>query len=110
LQQGLENEVSQKLVSDLAIKTPSVKQFVRNLSGGNQQKVVLAKWLFADMDVLICKFVFGKHSHQNVEVSIKQNPKISTRYSEEYRLIRSSMKSFSTSPRGNPSRAVLDIT
>jgi ribose transport system ATP-binding protein len=41
------------LVRDLSIKTPSVKQFVRNLSGGNQQKVVLAKWLFADMDVLI---------------------------------------------------------
>ena len=53
LQQGLENEVSQKLVQDLSIKTPSVKQWVRNLSGGNQQKVVLAKWLFADMDVLI---------------------------------------------------------
>ena len=45
LQQGLENEVSQKLVRDLSIKTPSVKQCVRNLSGGNQQKVVLAKWL-----------------------------------------------------------------
>ncbi len=53
LQQGLENEVSQKLVRDLAIKTPSIKQWVRNLSGGNQQKVVLAKWLFAEMDVLI---------------------------------------------------------
>ena len=53
LQQGLEIEVSQKLARDLSIKTPSVKQFVRNLSGGNQQKVVLAKWLFADMDVLI---------------------------------------------------------
>jgi ribose transport system ATP-binding protein len=53
LQQGLENELSQKLARDLAIKTPSVKQFVRNLSGGNQQKVVLAKWLFADLDILI---------------------------------------------------------
>ena len=53
LQQGLENKLSQKLVRDLAIKTPSVNQFVRNLSGGNQQKVVVAKWLFADMDILI---------------------------------------------------------
>ncbi len=53
LQQGLEDQISQKLVRDLAIKTPSVKQWVRNLSGGNQQKVVLAKWLFAEMDVLI---------------------------------------------------------
>jgi putative multiple sugar transport system ATP-binding protein len=37
----------------LAIKTPSVKQTTVNLSGGNQQKVVLAKWLFANPDVLI---------------------------------------------------------
>jgi putative multiple sugar transport system ATP-binding protein len=37
----------------LAIKTPSVKQIAGNLSGGNQQKVVLAKWLFANPDLLI---------------------------------------------------------
>ena len=37
----------------LAIKTPSVKQIAVNLSGGNQQKVVLSKWLFANPDVLI---------------------------------------------------------
>jgi len=37
----------------LAIKTPSVNQLVVNLSGGNQQKVVLSKWLFSDPDVLI---------------------------------------------------------
>jgi putative multiple sugar transport system ATP-binding protein len=37
----------------LSIKTPSVKQLAVNLSGGNQQKVVLAKWLFANPDLLI---------------------------------------------------------
>lgn len=37
----------------LEIKTPSVSQLVVNLSGGNQQKVVLAKWLFAGSEVLI---------------------------------------------------------
>ena len=37
----------------LAIKTPSVRQKAINLSGGNQQKVVLSKWLFANPDVLI---------------------------------------------------------
>jgi putative multiple sugar transport system ATP-binding protein len=37
----------------LSIKTPSVKQITVNLSGGNQQKVVLAKWLFANPDLLI---------------------------------------------------------
>jgi putative multiple sugar transport system ATP-binding protein len=35
------------------IKTPSILQKVCNLSGGNQQKVVLSKWIFADPDVLI---------------------------------------------------------
>jgi ribose transport system ATP-binding protein len=37
----------------LSIKTPSLKQQVKNLSGGNQQKVVLAKWLFTRCEVLI---------------------------------------------------------
>ena len=37
----------------LAIKTPSMKQRAKNLSGGNQQKVVLAKWLATDSKVLI---------------------------------------------------------
>ncbi len=37
----------------LAIKTPSVELPVSSLSGGNQQKVVLAKWMFTDPDILI---------------------------------------------------------
>ena len=37
----------------LKTKTPSVEQNVGNLSGGNQQKVLLAKWMFAEPDVLI---------------------------------------------------------
>lgn len=37
----------------LRTKTPSIEQKVGNLSGGNQQKVLLAKWMFADPDVLI---------------------------------------------------------
>ncbi len=40
-------------VRDLAIKTPSIKQRVRNLSGGTQQKVVIGKWLTADTEILI---------------------------------------------------------
>ena len=40
-------------VKALGIKTPSIRQEVRNLSGGNQQKVVIAKWLTKDCDVLI---------------------------------------------------------
>jgi len=41
------------LAQTLTIKTPSVDQYVLNLSGGNQQKVVLAKWVLRNLDVLI---------------------------------------------------------
>ena len=44
---------SGELVKSLRIKTPSVNQLVKNLSGGNQQKVVIAKWLTRDSDILI---------------------------------------------------------
>jgi ribose transport system ATP-binding protein len=44
---------SKELVGALRIKTPSVSQTAKNLSGGNQQKVVIAKWLVKDCDVLI---------------------------------------------------------
>lgn len=37
----------------LRIKTPSIHQLARNLSGGNQQKIVIAKWLVKDCDILI---------------------------------------------------------
>lgn len=45
--------LSEKLKDDLRIKTPTLKQYARNLSGGNQQKVVLAKWMATKCDVLI---------------------------------------------------------
>jgi ribose transport system ATP-binding protein len=48
-----EREVVTGLVSSLDIRTPSVEQAAQNLSGGNQQKVVLAKWLFTQSKVLI---------------------------------------------------------
>jgi ribose transport system ATP-binding protein len=44
---------SREYVGVLSIKTPSVAQTVKNLSGGNQQKVVIAKWLVKDCDILI---------------------------------------------------------
>jgi ribose transport system ATP-binding protein len=43
----------QRYVEELAIRTPSLLQVVNNLSGGNQQKVVVAKWLFCDSKILI---------------------------------------------------------
>lgn len=46
-------ERTQEYIDTLSIKTPSAAQLVRNLSGGNQQKIVLAKWLIRNCDILI---------------------------------------------------------
>ena len=48
-----ERKVAQELADSLATKTPSVDELVVNLSGGNQQKVVIAKWLCKNCDILI---------------------------------------------------------
>ena len=48
-----EKEIAQKYVEKLGVKTPSINQKVNSLSGGNQQKVILAKWLFTNPQLLI---------------------------------------------------------
>ncbi len=48
-----ETEMAQRQVDGLDIKTPSLMQLVRNLSGGNQQKVSLAKWLATGSEILL---------------------------------------------------------
>jgi ribose transport system ATP-binding protein len=53
LSRSQEMEAAQRYVGELLIKTPSLFQIVNNLSGGNQQKVVVAKWLFCDSKILI---------------------------------------------------------
>ncbi|MDD9743960.1 MULTISPECIES: multiple monosaccharide ABC transporter ATP-binding protein [Marinovum] len=53
LNEHAEKRVAEKYRGDLGIRTPGVFQKVVNLSGGNQQKVVLSKWLFAGPEVLI---------------------------------------------------------
>jgi ribose transport system ATP-binding protein len=53
LQLKLERSRTLEFVSRLRIATPSVDQLVQNLSGGNQQKVILAKWLASQSKVLI---------------------------------------------------------
>jgi len=47
------NRITQELVDSLGIKTPSLSQRVRNLSGGNQQKVVISRWLALEPELLI---------------------------------------------------------
>ena len=53
IDRDLEYKIAADYVQKLKTKCPSVEQNVGNLSGGNQQKVLLAKWMFADPDVLI---------------------------------------------------------
>ena len=49
----LEKQIARKFVELLHIATPGVYQKAVNLSGGNQQKVVIGKWLNADSEILI---------------------------------------------------------
>ena len=53
IDQDREYAVAEEYRGKLNIKTPSVEQLVGNLSGGNQQKVLLAKWMFAEPDIMI---------------------------------------------------------
>jgi ribose transport system ATP-binding protein len=53
LHRGRRQALAGEYVSKLAIKTPSTRQIVRFLSGGNQQKVVIAKWLASQASILI---------------------------------------------------------
>jgi len=48
-----EYAVAEEYRNKLKTKTPTVEQLVGNLSGGNQQKVLLAKWMFAEPDIML---------------------------------------------------------
>ena len=50
---GKIDEASKQANEKLKTKTPSMKQKLRNLSGGNQQKVIIARWLLKDSDIFI---------------------------------------------------------
>ena len=53
INKSAEKEVTEQYIKELDTKTPSADQLVVNLSGGNQQKVVIAKWLVRNCDILI---------------------------------------------------------
>ena len=52
MRRALEDAAADRYIGELGIRTPSNRQLCRNLSGGNQQKVVLAKWLYRDARIL----------------------------------------------------------
>ena len=53
LDQDLETQRAKILREQLGVKAPTVEQLVGNLSGGNQQKVLVGKWIFAQPDILL---------------------------------------------------------
>ncbi|MDO4242443.1 MAG: sugar ABC transporter ATP-binding protein [Actinomyces sp.] len=53
VREGRVQATARRYIESLQIRTPSPGQLVRNVSGGNQQKVVLAKWLLRDVEILI---------------------------------------------------------
>jgi ABC-type sugar transport system ATPase subunit len=48
-----EELISKEFINKLKVKTPTINTLIANLSGGNQQKVILAKWLIANSEILI---------------------------------------------------------
>ena len=62
-----ENDILEKYKNALSIKTPSFNQLVKNLSGGNQQKVVLSKWLAKN-----CKVLIVDEPTRGIDVGAKQ--------------------------------------
>ena len=67
IRKGEERRLVSNCIDDLRIKTPSQIQLVRNLSGGNQQKVVLSKWLSTDSDIY-----FFDEPTRGIDVNAKQ--------------------------------------
>jgi ABC-type sugar transport system ATPase subunit len=53
IQRAREKAAVEKMIRDLRVKTPSAESIVANMSGGNQQKIILARWLPADTRLVI---------------------------------------------------------
>ena len=64
---GRERSIADEWIRKLRIKTPSAAQVCRNLSGGNQQKIVIARWLTADSHILILD-----HPTRGLDVGAKE--------------------------------------
>ena len=64
---GRERSIAEEWIRRLRIKTPSAAQVCRNLSGGNQQKIVIARWLTAHSHILILD-----HPTRGLDVGAKE--------------------------------------
>ena len=68
------NKVVDESIEKLRIKTPSMKEHIANLSGGNQQKVIVSRWLANDPDVLIMdeptRGIDGGAKHEIYEIMV----------------------------------------
>lgn len=53
IDEKLEQSTAEKYRESMAIKTPNLNQLIRNLSGGNQQKVILGRWMAAESELII---------------------------------------------------------
>lgn len=53
IRKKIEVSAVRKICNSLQVKAPSINQLIRNLSGGNQQKVIIARWLLDHPDILI---------------------------------------------------------
>lgn len=62
-----EQELVERQIAELKIKTPSENQLVKNLSGGNQQKVILAKWMVTN-----CRILIFDEPTRGIDVGAKQ--------------------------------------
>lgn len=81
LDHGKINKVVDESIQKLSIKTPNAKEAIGNLSGGNQQKVIIARWLASDPDILIMDEptrgidVGAKHEIYEIMVQLVQQGK-----------------------------------
>ncbi|MBQ1682576.1 MAG: sugar ABC transporter ATP-binding protein, partial [Agathobacter sp.] len=53
IDRNLEQNAAEQMTDEMGTKTPTVNQMIGNLSGGNQQKALLGKWMFTEPDILI---------------------------------------------------------
>lgn len=68
INKNAEKESARNIIQDLGIKTPSENQLVKLLSGGNQQKVAVGKWLSSDAEI----YIFDEPT-KGVDVGAKQD-------------------------------------